>query len=141
MSGRSAVQTTRTPQVGDPAAGRRQVPDLEYRHVPAVTATPLEVPACGGVRPRGRHHLHERVAHREHRVGQAELSYPRIVKGHRPDEDAAQFASHLAAIARHQGDLAQARSARHTPTIDVTDRSRRQGRHHRARVALTSRTR
>ncbi len=117
MSGRSAVQTTRTPQVGDPAAGRRQVPDLEYRHVPAVTATPLEVPAGGGVRLRRRHHLHERVAHLEHRVGQAELSHPRIVKGRRPAEDPAQLASHLAAVARDQGDLAQARSVRHTPTL------------------------
>src|SRR6478736_4519461 len=41
------------PQPGDPATGRRQVPDLEYRHVPAVTAAPLEVPAGGGPRPRG----------------------------------------------------------------------------------------
>jgi hypothetical protein len=40
-------------QAGDPATGRRQVPDLEYRHVPAVTAAPLEVPAGGGARPRG----------------------------------------------------------------------------------------
>ena len=105
------------PQVGDPAAGRRQVFDLEYRHVPAVTAAPLEVPAGGSARPRGGHHLHERVAHREHRVGQAELSYPWIVKGRRPAEDPAQFACHLAAVARHQGDLAQARSAGHTPTL------------------------
>ena len=105
------------PQAGDPATGRRQVPDLEYRHVPAVTAAPLEVPAGGSSRPRGRHHLLERVAHREHRVGQAELSYPRIVKGRRPAENPAQFPSHLAAVARHQGDLAQARSAGHTPTI------------------------
>ena len=105
------------PQPGDPATGRRQIPDLEYRHVPAITAAPLEVPAGGGARLRGGHHLHERVAHLEHRVSQAELSDPRIVEGRRPAEDPAQFTGHLAAVARHQGDLAQARSAGHTPTI------------------------
>src|SRR6516225_4458111 len=105
------------PQVGDPAAGRGQVRDLEYRHVPAVTAPPLEVPAGGRVRLRGRHHLHERVAGREDRVDQAEPSHPRIVKGRRPAEGPAQLASYLAAVARHQGYLAQPRSAQHTPTI------------------------
>ena len=106
-------------QAGDPAAGRRQVRDLEYRHVPAVTAPPLEVPAGGRVRLRGSHHLNERVARREHRVGQAELSHARIVKGRRPAEGLVQLASHLGAVARHQGHLAQARSAQHTPTIGM----------------------
>jgi hypothetical protein len=105
------------PQVGDPAAGRRQVPDLEYRHVPAVTGPPREVPAGGRVRLRGRHYLDERGAHREYRVGQAELSHARIVKGRRPAEGLAQFVRDLPAVVRHQGHLAQARSAQHTPTI------------------------
>ena len=104
-------------QAGDPAAGHGQVRDLEYRHVPAVAAAPLEVPACGRVRLRGRHHLNERVTYREYRVGQAELSHPRIVKGRRPAERLAQLARHLGAIMRHQGHLTQARSAQHTPTI------------------------
>ena len=89
--------------------------DIDRSVVPA--PAPLEVPAGGGTRPRGGHHLHERVAHRKHRVGQAELPYPRVVKGRRPAEDPAQLASHLAAVARREGDLTQARSARHTPTI------------------------
>jgi hypothetical protein len=62
-------------QAGDPGAGRGQVSDLEYRHVPAITAAPLEVPARSRVRLRGSHHLDERVAHRIHRIGQAELSH------------------------------------------------------------------
>src|SRR5580658_3895778 len=85
-------------QAGDPVAGGRQVRDLEDRHVTAVAAPPFEVPAGGRVRLRGSHHLHERVAYRKHRVGQAELSHPRIVKGRRPAEGPAQLASHLAAV-------------------------------------------
>ena len=120
------------PQASDPTAGRRQVRDLEYRHVPAVTAPPLEVPAGGRVRLRGRHHLHERVAHRKHRVGQAEPAHPRIVKRRRPAERPAQLARHLAAVARHQGHLAQARSAQHTPTIRRPDPARQDRRCGRA---------
>src|SRR5579872_1047297 len=105
-------------QVGHPAAGRREIRDLEYRHVSPVTAAPVEVPAGGRVRLSGRHHLHERVACREHRVGQAELSHARIVKGRRPAEGHAQLASHLAAVARHKRHLPQPRSAQHIPTIE-----------------------
>jgi len=102
-------------------AGRRHVRNLEYRHAPGVAAPPLEVPACGRVRLRGRHYLHERVARREHRVSQAEPSHPWIVKGRRPPEGPAQLVGHLAAVTRHQRHLAQARSAQHTPTIGRPD--------------------
>src|SRR3954453_4434884 len=102
---------------GAPAAGRHQVRDLEYRHVPAVTAAPLEVPPGGRARLDGRHHLHERVTRREYRVGQAELAHPGIMEGRSPAEGAAQFAGHPVAVACHQGHLAQARSGQHTPTL------------------------
>lgn len=46
----------------------------------AVTASPLEKPAGGGIRPRGHHHFQECVANREHRVDQAELPHPRIAE-------------------------------------------------------------
>jgi hypothetical protein len=114
-------------QAGDSAAGRRQVRDLEYRHVPAVTAPPLEVPASGRAGLGGRHDLNERVAGREHRVGQAELSHSRIVKRRRPAEGLVQLASHLGTVVCHQGHLAQARSAQHTPTIGMPLACRRGG--------------
>ena len=43
------------------------------------------------------------------------------MKGRRPAEGTPQLASHLAAVARHQGHLAQTRSAQHTPTIGRPD--------------------
>jgi hypothetical protein len=56
MSGQVGSPDHPHPQAGNPAAGRRQVPDLEYRHLPTVTGAPLEVPAGGRLRLRGRHH-------------------------------------------------------------------------------------
>ena len=46
---------------------------LEHRHVAAVAADPLQVAAGGGALPRRRDHLEERVADREHRIGQPEV--------------------------------------------------------------------
>ena len=103
-------------QAGNSASSYRDVRDLEYRHVPAATA-PLEVPACGGIVLRRCHHLNERVASREHRVCQAELSHAGIVRRPRPAKCAAQVTSHLAAVPRNHRYLAQAGSRRHTNTI------------------------
>ena len=100
-------------QVGQPTPGRRQVGNLEQRHVPALAATPRQVPPGPVSGLRGRHHLDEGVASREYRVSQAELAHPRIVEGRRPAERPAKLAGHQAAVARHHGHLAQAGSGQH----------------------------
>ena len=104
-------------QTGEPATCRRQVRNLKYRHVPAVAAAPLQVPARGGIRPCRRHDLHERAADREHRISQAELPHPRVTERLRPAKGPAQLSGHPIAVMRDQGHLAQARSGQHTPTI------------------------
>jgi predicted alpha-1,6-mannanase (GH76 family) len=100
-------------QADKAAAGRRHVRNLEYRHVPAVAAAPLEVPASCGIRLRRCHYLNERVAYREHRIGQAELCYSRILKWLSPAESLTQLASYPAAVAGHHGHLAQAGCGQH----------------------------
>src|SRR5258708_819775 len=76
---------------------------------------PLEIPAGGGTRRRGRDHLPEGVSRREHRVGQSEYSHSRVAEGLRPAEGLAQLAGHPVAVMRNQGHLAQARSGEHVP--------------------------
>ena len=98
------------PQVGHPATGRRQVRHLEYRHVPAVATAPLKVPARGSVRLDRRYYLHECVASREHGIEQAEPCHPWIVERPWPAECLSQIVGYPAAVARHQGHLAQART-------------------------------
>src|SRR5690349_23369119 len=106
-----------------PRAGRRQVGDLEDRHVAAVAAAPLQIPAGRGARLYRGHHLDERVPGREHRVGQPEPPHTRVVKGLAPAERIPQLARHLTAVVRHQGYLAETGAGQHIPTISSLPRS------------------
>jgi hypothetical protein len=101
-------------QARQPAARRRNIRNLEYCHVPAVTTAPPQVPASRGIGLRGGDYLHERVADREHGIRQAELANAGIMEWLRPAECLLELVGHPAAVAGHQGHLTQAGSGQHT---------------------------
>ena len=101
-----------------PAAGHRQVGNLEYRHVAAATTAPLKVPACSSARLDRRHNLDERIASREHGIAETEPCHSRISERLRPAENPSQLGGHLLAVGRHQSHLAQTWTGEHTFTVD-----------------------
>ena len=97
---------------------------LEYRHVAAVATAPLQIPACGSARLDWRHHLHEGVASREHRIRTGRTAPPPDRRTAAPSRmpSAVRAATRPQSL-RHQGDLAQAGSGEHTSTVDDPPRS------------------
>ena len=100
-------------QVADALARRRQVVELEHRHVAAVAAAPLDQPSGGGVLLHGRDDLEERVAEAEDRIPQPEVAHARIGERLAQPEPFAQLAGDSVEVAGSEDGLAKPKHPRH----------------------------
>ena len=93
---------------GDARAGLADVWNLQDDHVAAVAAALLQQPPSRGACLLRRDDLEEGLAHREHRILQAELADARIVVGVVEAEDSTDVGLRCGKILTHQGDLSKA---------------------------------
>jgi len=101
------------PEGGHPLPGVCHVRYLEDRHVPAVGAETIEIPAGGRALSCGRDHLDEGVAHGEDAIDKPELSDTRIPKRRSGTEIPLQPLQDRLELTGHQSHLTQADKSWH----------------------------
>ena len=122
MSGRSALQTMRTPSRAMRERSAASVGRLHHHHVAAVAAAPIEPATRGRAGRRRRHHLQERVADRQQRVLQAEDGDAGIAEPHLEVQDGAEVGDHRLEVPRDERHLSQSHAAPLAESVASHDR-------------------